>query len=256
MFYQLNIVHLYPDLFNLYADRGNIIALKRRCCWRNIKTQIKNISLNDPLKTSDADLIFSAGGQDKRQLIAAQDLQKKKTTLKKYADKGTPMLLICASYQLFGHYFKTNKGIKIPGISIFDAYTVASLQRKVGNIVVKLNPSLNSKFQISNRKSSDFNLVGFENHSGNTFIKKDSQTCALTQVIKGFGNNGRDKTEGAVYKNAVGVYLHGPLLPKNPHLADWLIKTALEVKYKKKIKLAPLDDKLEWQTHYQAARLK
>ncbi|GAG33599.1 unnamed protein product, partial [marine sediment metagenome] len=217
---------------------------------------------------------FGGGGQDRQQLIVAQDLQKKAQVLKQEADSGVPMLTICGTYQLFGHYFKTHEGTKIQGISIFDAYTIASHKRKIGNIIIKLNSSLCSRFHVLNT-----NLVGFENHSGNTFIENlssssergpakcgdssdggtteiNSATFPLGKVIKGFGNNGKDKTEGAVYKNVFGCYLHGSLLPKNPHFADLLIKKALEVKYKKKIELKPLDDSLEWQTHKTALKLK
>jgi len=185
------------------------------------------------------------------------------------------MLTICGTYQLFGHYFKTWTGKKIPGISIFNAFTIASKKRKIGNIVIRLN---SQTCLLSNLPS--LKLVGFENHSGNTFLKKNKtsevvlrlrrisevkkqseetqrvrETHPLGKTIKGFGNNGQDKTEGAVYKNALGTYLHGPILPKNPHLADWLIKKALEVKYQKKIVLKTLDDRLEWQAHQKASRL-
>lgn len=164
------------------------------------------------------------------------------------------MLTICGTYQLFGHYFKTHEGTKIPGISIFDAYTIASYKRKIGNIVIKVNPKT---LKLSHSKT--LSLLGFENHSGNTYTKTITTpgvntTKALGKVIKGFGNNGKDKTEGVVYKNVLGTYLHGPILPKNPHLADWLIKTALEIKYHQKVQLKPLDDLLEWQAHNQARK--
>lgn len=233
----LTIAHLYPDLLNIYGDRGNIICLKKRCQTRKIKVKVVKISINNLLKPQTYDLFFGGGGQDRQQLIVAKDLQKKKKVLKQEADRGVPMLTICGTYQLFGHYFKTHTGIKIPGISIFNAYTLASHQRKIGNLTIKthlLNPQT---------------LVGFENHSGNTFINLSSASKPLAKVIKGFGNNGQDKTEGAVFKNVLGTYLHGPILPKNPHLADLLIKLALEVKYQKKISLKPLDDSLEWQAH-------
>jgi len=270
---RLRIAHLYPNLLNIYGDRGNIICLKNRCQWRGIKVNVIPISINDKLLPNKFDLFFGGGGQDRQQIIVAQDLQKKKKVLKREVSRGVPMLTVCGTYQLFGHYFKTNKGIKIPGISIFDAYTIASHQRKIGNIVIKLNPS------IINYQSSIINhqLVGFENHSGNTFINQPQDTSSiqgvlsktplrcpsldtsvtkpLGKIIKGFGNNGQDKTEGAIYKNVIGTYFHGPVLPKNPHLADWLIKKGLEVKYNKEINLKPLDDSLEWQAHKAAIKL-
>jgi len=238
----LNIAHLYPNLLNIYGDRGNIICLKNRCQWRGIKVKVTSVSINDKLITNSHDLYFGGGGQDRQQMIVADDLQKKKKTLKQEADRGVPMLTVCGTYQLFGHYFKAEDGTKIPGISIFDAYTIASHQRKIGNIVVNVN----DQWSMVNGQ-----IVGFENHSGNTFLS--NVTLPLGKVLKGFGNNGKDKTEGAIYKNVFGSYLHGPLLPKNPHFADLLIKKALEVKYKKKITLKPLDDTLEWQAHKTAA---
>jgi CobQ-like glutamine amidotransferase family enzyme len=239
---KLKICHLYPDLLNIYGDRGNIITLINRCKWRGIEVKVTNVSINDQLKNGQFDLFFGGGGQDRQQLIVAQDLQKKKKVLQQEADRGVPMLTICGTYQLFGHFFKTHQNIKIPGISIFDAYTVASSQRKIGNIIIKINKSLNFQSLSLNSK-----FVGFENHSGNTFVK--GETKPLGKVVKGFGNNGQDKTEGAVYQNVLGTYLHGPVLPKNPHLADWLIQKALAVKYKKEVKLKSLDDSLEWQAH-------
>ena len=238
---------------NIYSDMGNIICLVRRCQWRGIKVEVEPVSIGQTLDWKKYDLFFGGGGQDRQQLIVSQDLQTKKKALKEAVDVGLPMLTTCGTYQLFGHYFKTHEGVKIPGISIFDAYTVASNLRKIGNIVIQFSIF---NFQFSNK------VVGFENHSGNTFIEKiknPSQglvglgpkqlTIPLGHVLKGFGNNGTDKTEGAIFKNCLGTYLHGPVLPKNPHLADWLIKTALERKYKKPIKLTPLDDILEWQAH-------
>ena len=282
---QLNIAYLYPDLLNIYGDRGNIICLKYRLEKRGIKVKVVNISLNDNFKTKNFDLFFGGGGQDRQQLMVAKDLQKKKKVLKQEADRGVPMLTICGTYQLFGRYFrtstvveerkdgqkgrhfKTNTGKKIKGISIFDAYTIAGRKRKIGNVVVKINPLISQYLNISISSL----LVGFENHSGNTYLQgvkrkpptrwsnldtsgARAKTYALGKVIKGFGNNGKDKTEGAVYKNVIGTYLHGPILPKNPHLADWLIQKALEIKYKKKIKLKPLDDNLEWQAHKTAVK--
>ncbi|MFC1711974.1 type 1 glutamine amidotransferase [Patescibacteria group bacterium] len=245
---QLNIGYLYPKLLNIYGDRGNIIALKKRCQWRGIVVKVIPINIKDNIKSKQYDLFFGGGGQDQQQLVVANDLQTKKQVLKKEADRGIPMLTICGTYQLFGHYFKTHEQTKIPGISIFNTYTVASKVRKIGNITVSLNENIKNKYELKNST-----LVGFENHSGNTFIEKREEvknpTLPLGRVIKGFGNNGQDKAEGAVYKNIFGCYLHGPLLPKNPHFADLLIKLALEGKYKKKINLKPLADNLEWQAH-------
>jgi len=238
---QITLAHLYPDLMNIYGDQGNIQALKFRCQQRQIKLIIKPIRLNDPLPPGSFDLLFGGGGQDQQQQLIAPDLYQKKSVLIKAAQTGIPMLTICGTYQLFGAYFKPFSGPKMKGIGIFDAYTVASKQRKIGNILIKLN----CKLKIENCKL----LTGFENHSGNTFLK--SGTKPLGKVLLGFGNNGQDKTEGAVTNNVFGCYLHGSLLPKNPHFCDYLIQLALENKYGP-IKLEALNDQLEWQAHSSA----
>ena len=229
----LTLAHLYPRLMNIYGDYGNIQALKYRCQQRKIKLNILNIYSNTSLTQGSFDLLFAGGGQDQQQLIIAKDLLKHRKVIHQAADQGIPMLTICGSYQLFGKYFQPFKGPKLPGISIFNAYTIASNQRKIGNIIVRRNSKL---------------LVGFENHSGNTFLQKNTQPLGKVQI--GFGNNGKDKTEGAVYNNVFGCYLHGSLLPKNPYFADHLIKLALKPKYGN-IKLSPLNDSLELATHRQ-----
>jgi len=234
---KLVIAHLYPRLMNIYGDRGNIQALTYRCQSWGISTLINQIRPQDPLKPGSFDLLFAGGGQDRQQLIIAQDLQKRKKVLHQASQQGIPMLTICGSYQLFGRYFQPFKGPKLKGISLFDAYTIASKKRKIGNILIKtdfLQPQT---------------LIGFENHSGNTFLSGSTQP--LGQVKIGFVNNGQDKTEGAVVNHVFGCYLHGSLLPKNPHFADHLIKLALEKKYGS-LKLKPLNNKLEWQAHQAA----
>lgn len=231
---QLTLAHLYPDLMNIYGDQGNVQALKFRCQQRQIKLIIRPIHLNDPLPSGSFDLLFGGGGQDQQQQLISLDLLNRKNVLLKAAQNQVPMLTICGSYQLFGRYFQPFSGAKMTGIGIFDAYTVASKQRKIGNIIIKTEWG---------------ELVGFENHSGNTFLMPG--TKHLGKVILGFGNNGQDKTEGAVINNVFGCYLHGPLLPKNPHFCDYLIQLALANKYGP-IKLQPLNNQLEWQTHLSA----
>lgn len=240
---ELTLVHLYPDLMNIYGDWGNVNSLAFRCQKRGIKLKIRPVSVGDKLAPGSFDLVFGGGGQDKQQVIVSQDLQTKKDALLKATVAGIPMLTICGTYQLFGRYFKPLLGPTLTGIGIFNAYTVASRQRKIGNIMITSNLALRT----SNA------LVGFENHSGNTYLADTSQ--ALGKVICGFGNNGSDKTEGCHVQNVFGCYLHGSLLPKNPHFADYLIATALEVKYRRKIKLRPLDDRLEWQAHQIAVKI-
>ncbi len=243
---------------NIYGDTGNIIALKKRAQWRGIDTVVKNISVGDKLKKGDVDIFFFGGGQDQAQQLVASDLESsgKGKIIKQEVERGIPLLSICGGYQLLGEYYQPHKGPKLPGVGLFPIYTEASNDRMIGNLVIKLSDSL---------KTDDY-LVGFENHSGKTYLRKEAVSLGL--VTKGFGNNGKDKTEGCLYKNAIGCYLHGSLLPKNPKLADWFLQKALEVKYGsprfageatpkageagKKIKLKPLDDTLELQAHHKA----
>lgn len=239
----LNICHLYPDLMDTYGDRGNIITIQKRCEWRKIKTHLTQISIGDKLP-EDVDLYFFGGGQDQAQGIVGKDLQKKGSAIKRSIEDGTVLLSICGGYQLLQNYFKTSAGKKIQGVGLFDAYTEAADSRFMNNLLVELNPQISSQFTVDDRQ-----LIGFENHSGKTYLEKGAEP--LGTVTSGNGNNGEDKTEGAIYKNAFGCYLHGSLLPKNPHFADLLIQKALEKKHGK-IKLKPLDDTLEWQAHKSA----
>ncbi|OGE41629.1 glutamine amidotransferase [Candidatus Daviesbacteria bacterium RIFCSPLOWO2_01_FULL_36_8] len=239
---KLIIGYLYSDLMNIYGDTGNIIALTKRAEWRGIDVEVKHISIGDSLKPGTVDLFFFGGGQDQAQIEVAKDLQKKATVLKAEVEKGVPILAICGGYQLLGEFYlprlaSGKAGKPLPGINIFQSYTEASNDRMIGNIVIQ------TQFG---------KLVGFENHSGKTYLKRGA--LPLGMVIKGFGNNGKDKTEGCIYKNAIGCYMHGSLLPKNPVLADWLLKKALEVKYRKDITLKPLDDSLESSAHQSAVQ--
>ena len=231
---KLIIGYLYPDLMNIYGDTGNITALLKRCKWRDIAVTVKNISVGDHLKKSEVDVFFFGGGQDQQQESVAQDLvtSGKGKIIRQEVQRGVPLLSICGGYQLLGAYYNPAEGPKLPGVNLFPSFTQAGNKRMIGNIVI------NSQFGT---------LVGFENHSGQTYLKDSAKP--LGKVIIGFGNNRQDRTEGGIYKNAIGCYMHGSLLPKNPKLADWLIKTALEVKYKRQIELAPLDDSLEEKAH-------
>lgn len=231
---RLVIGYLYGDLMNIYGDTGNIIALKKRAEWRGIEVKVRNISLGHDLKPKEIDLYFFGGGQDQAQELVSRDLvlSIKGKILKQEIERGVPLLSICGGYQLLGEYYKPHKGPKLKGVDLFPAYTLASFDRMIGNIIIR---------------SPFGELVGFENHSGKTYLKKGAQP--LGKVKKGFGNNGEDKSEGCIYKNAIGCYMHGSLLPKNPQLADWLIKKALELKYGKETELKDLDDFLENKAH-------
>jgi len=231
--YTISIGHLYPKLLNLYGDMGNIIAIKKRCEWRNINVEYNEIGIGDDVK--NCDIYFIGGGQDKQQQEVAEELYKHKDFLHKQRDCGAVFLGICGGYQLFGHYYQPFEGDKLIGISLLDAYTVAGKKRFIGNVSIKtdfLSPET---------------LVGFENHSGLTYLEGD--TKPLGKILVGNGNNGNDGFEGARFKNVFGTYLHGSLLPKNSHFADYLIELALKKKYGENINLKNLDDSLEQKTH-------
>ena len=242
----LNICHLYPDLMNTYGDKGNIIAISKRCQWRGIKTTLTKISIGDKVNPEKFDIYFFGGGQDRQQTIVGKDLQKKAKDLKKSIEDDAVLLSICGGYQLLQKYFKPKTKEIIKGISLFDAYTVGSDDRMIQNLLIEINPQLYDDIK-SNYPTSQ--LIGFENHSGKTYLGAEVQP--LGKVIVGAGNNGEDKTEGTIYKSAFGCYLHGSLLPKNPHFADYLISKALERRYGQ-VKLKPIDDTFEWQAHQAA----
>lgn len=237
----LTLGWLYPTLMNTYGDRGNIIALEKRCKWRGI--HVSTLYLDEGFSNYDlekCDLLFMGGAQDKQQKIVAKDFAKKTTTLSKMIENNIPGLYICGAYQFLGKYYKEADGTIIKGLEILDVYTEnpgENHSRLIGNMVV----------DISNLNLEHKTLVGFENHGGRTYLGE--KVFPLGRVQVGFGNNGKDKTEGAVYKNSFGSYSHGPMLPKNPHFADYLIKKALEKKYDATIDLKPLDDSMEWQAH-------
>lgn len=230
----LTLAHLYPELMNLYGDMGNIIALKKRCEWHAINLVVENINKSEDLKTPH-DIYFIGGGQDRQQVDVAYDIQKMKNLLTQERDNNAVFLSICGGYQLFGHYYKAQDGSMLKGIDLLDAYTVAGTKRFIGNVTAKVD------------YLSPKTLVGFENHSGLTYLQ--GETKPISQIIVGNGNNGEDKTEGARYKNVFGTYLHGSFLPKNPHFTDYLIKLALEKKYNDNFNFNMIDDSIELNTH-------
>lgn len=233
---KLKILHLYPKEMNLYGDHGNVLALVKRCEWRGIKTEVIAHEPGDPIP-DDVDIIFGGGGQDSNQNKIENDLRHIALDLKKHVEAGVPTLVICGLYQLFGEYFETSEGQKIQGINIIDITTKAGPERLIGNIVIN---------------APDFGeVVGYENHSGLTKLGKKAKPFGT--VIKGYGNNGDDFTEGARYNSCIGTYLHGPVLPKNPRVADYLILKAIERKQKSKAKLERLNDSIENRAHKVAA---
>lgn len=224
---------MYPDLMSTYGDRGNVIALQKRMEWRGMEVNIISHFLNSkPDDIKKADIIFMGGAQDRQQKLVSNDLfSKKGNLLKERIEEGVPGLFICGAYQFLGHYYLPAEGEKIPGLSLFDVYTRhfgLEKPRAIGNIIITWNNT---------------HLVGFENHGGRTYLGENAKPFG--SVIKGYGNNGEDKSEGVEYKNAFGTYLHGPILPKNPEFADYLIQKALEVKYNQNDVLKGLQDNYE-----------
>lgn len=226
---ELNICHLYPDLLNVYGDIGNILILKHRAEQRGISVSIKNISINDDFIADDYDIVFFGGGQDYEQSIVSKDLvNNKKEAIKKYIEDNKVFLSICGGYQLLGKTYETSTEETLEGLGILDIYTKASTDRLIGNCII-YNEAFNETY------------VGFENHSGKTYI---GDLTPLGIVKHGYGNNGEDKKEGCIYKNTFCTYFHGSLLSKNPELADRLLLLALNNKYDE-ISITELDDSLE-----------
>lgn len=235
---ELRIAHLYAHFLNIYGDRGNIIALSQRAKWRQIEVKVDAIDLGQEIDHEYYDFYFVGGGQDKQQIVIAEDLLKKADALKKATDGGAVVLSVCGGYQLLGHYYKPHEGPELKGISLVDAHTVAGNRRMIGNVIVK--------------REDATTLVGFENHSGKTYLGKGVN--ALGKAIVGNGNNGEDKMEGLAQGTIYGTYLHGSLLPKNPEFADLLLSQSLSRRYGSQ-NLKPLDDKLETQAHKRALTL-
>ena len=226
---KLKIAHLYPDLLNLYGDSGNVLCLERRIKWRNIDCMTYRLDSAKLLNKNDYDIIFIGGGQDFEQSLILRDLGSgADEQIKREIENGTVILAICGGFQLLGNYYETYKGERMKFIGALDFYTVGGEKRLIGNYAFKTGDKMK--------------IVGFENHSGRTYLCNNLKP--LGKVIKGCGNNGKDKTEGVRYKNTFGTYCHGPLLPKNPAFADMLIEKALVKKYGEG-KLAPLDNQLE-----------
>jgi CobQ-like glutamine amidotransferase family enzyme len=249
MSYKLRIAHLYPEQMNIYGDRGNILALSRRCAWRGIDVDLLPVGVGMEVDWSEVDIAFFGGGQDSGQALIAEDfVVHHGPVLRTAIDAGLVLLSICGGYQLLGHYFLTHTGEKLPGVGALDIYTVGGDVRLIGNIVVDVG---DGGWGLGDRHSpspiphppSPLRLVGFENHSGRTYLGSGARQ--LGRVLAGHGNNGEDGSEGAIYRNAFGCYMHGSLLPKNPQFADHLIGLALERRYGPAATLAPLHDDLE-----------
>lgn len=233
---KLTIGWLYAAKMNIYGDRGNVIALRRRAEWRGIPVEVREIGMGEPIPP-DVDCFFWGGGQDQEQVAVAQDMQGAKgEALRAAVDDGAALLAVCGGYQLLGHEYRPHDAAPLPGVGLFDAASVAGPERFIGNVVID---------------SQWGELVGFENHSGLTTLGPGASPMGRVRV--GRGNNGRDGTEGAMYGNAIGCYLHGSLLPKNPILADWLVARALERRHGY-VDLPHLQDAVEVAAHASAVQ--
>jgi CobQ-like glutamine amidotransferase family enzyme len=247
MSYRLRLAHLYPDQMNIYGDRGNILALTQRCAWRGIAVDLLPVGVGAEVDWDSVDIAFFGGGQDSGQaLIAGDFVERQGPAMRAAIEGGLVLLAICGGYQLLGHYFLTHTGERLPGIGALDVHTVGGDVRLIGNIVVGVGPwvsGVGEMQSITQHLTPETRLVGFENHSGRTYLGAGVQP--LGRVLAGHGNNGEDGSEGAVYRNTFGCYMHGSLLPKNPHFADHLIGLALRRRYGPGAELVPLDDRLE-----------
>ena len=239
---ELRICHLFPDILNLYGDRGNVTCMKQRLSWRGIDVSVEEVSIGQQLRATDYDLFFIGGGQDFEQEVLLADLKGAKTAgIKAAIEDGKTFLCICGGYQMLGHYYKTWDGQQCDFTGALDLYTVGQQERMIGN------------YMFTCEELDAATVVGFENHSGKTYL--GSGVRPMGRVLAGSGNNGEDGTEGARYKNVFCTYSHGCLLPKNPLLADHILQTALERRYGA-AELAPLDDSVELAAHaYMEKRL-
>jgi CobQ-like glutamine amidotransferase family enzyme len=251
----LRVCVLYPDLMNIYADRGNLLVLERRCAWRGLGFELVANGIGEPLDAHAHDIYYVGGGQDRDQRLCAEDLVRGKgEALHAAAARGALVLGVCGGYQLLGHSY-TLDGEQIAGVGLLDVYTVREQgPRLIGNVAIEValeqlaqppSPSARAPAEQGARRI----LAGFENHGGRTRLGSGAQP--LGRVLRGFGNDGRSGFEGAVGGSVIGTYMHGPLLPKNSWFADWLIARALSLAPGE---LAPLEDELERAAHDSALR--
>lgn len=240
--YKINICHLYPDILNLYGDTGNILCMKKRLEWRGIECSVDNLYIGDKLNSADYDIFFIGGGQDFEQEILLNDANKnKKLDIKHAIDEEKVFLAICGGYQILGNYYKTWDGQEHEFMGCIDVHTEAAKDRMIGDYIFTCDCMNEEK------------IVGFENHSGKTYLGKGMKP--IGRVFKGFGNNGQDGMEGVHYKNLFASYSHGPMLPKNINFCDMLLEKALNRKYGS-VSLKEIDSEFEKKAHdYMEKRL-
>ena len=237
----IRVGHLYPEYLNIYADRGNIAVFQRRVAARGLELAVEPVSVGDQLRAGEHDLLYIGGGQDREQALIAPDLAARGEALRQAVAGGAALLAVCGGYQLLGRFYRGRSGVELPGAGLFPLHTAAGERRMIGDCLLEceLDPGV--------RRT----LAGFENHAGITRLDEDAEP--LGRVVAGFGNDGQSGYEGVRVGTAVGTYLHGPLLPRNPWLADWLLARALEHRLGRPAELEPLEDDLEEQAHAVAA---
>jgi lipid II isoglutaminyl synthase (glutamine-hydrolysing) len=231
------IGHLYPDYLNIYADRGNIAVFERRAAWRGIELEVEEIGPGDEVRADAHDLLYIGGGQDREQALIAPDLAAKGESVKAAVQAGAALLAVCGGYQLLGKFYRDRSGAELPGVGLFPLHTVAGERRMIGDVLLEceLEPGVKRT------------LAGFENHAGRTYLDEGAEP--LGRVVAGFGNDGESGLEGCRAGRALGTYLHGPLLPRNPWLADWLLAQALAHRLGEAPPLEELPDALETEAH-------
>ena len=231
------IGHLYPDYLNIYADRGNIAVFERRAAWRGIELAVEEIGPEDEVRAGAYDLLYIGGGQDREQALIAPDLAAKGESVKAAVEAGAALLAVCGGYQLLGQFYRDRSGAELPGVGLFPLHTVAGERRMIGDVLLECELEPGAKRT----------LAGFENHAGRTYLADGAEP--LGRVVAGFGNDGKSGFEGCRVGRAVGTYLHGPLLPRNPWLADWLLAQALAHRQGEAPSLEELPDELEAEAH-------
>jgi len=238
---RIRVGHLYPDYLNIYADRGNIAVFANRALWRGIGLQVEPIGVGDEVRSGAHDLLYIGGGQDREQAMIAPDLAAKGEAIRAAVSDGAAVLAVCGGYQLLGRFYRDRSGAELPGAGLFPLFTVAGERRMIGDCL------LECELEPGERRT----LAGFENHAGITRL--DDGAEPLGRVVAGFGNDGESGYEGCRLGTAVGTYLHGPLLPRNPWLADWLLTQALTHRLGAAPELEQLPEELEREAHLVSA---
>ena len=238
---RIRVGHLYPEYLNIYADRGNIAVLSRRAEWRGYDLEVQAIGMGDAVVPGAYDLLYVGGGQDREQALVARDIAEKGEALREAVETGAAVLAVCGGYQLLGHFYRDRSGAELPGAGVLPLHTVAGDRRMIGDVL------LECELEPGDRRT----IAGFENHAGRTMLEDGAEP--LGRVVAGFGNDGESGFEGCRVRRVVGTYLHGPLLPRNPWLADWLLAQAIAHRTGAAAVFEPLADVLEDEAHRVAA---